>query len=260
MEEYIAGNYQESILIFERDIQEKREELSIQELGMLYCNIGACEFGNLSLFCLSIHFDHSKGLNLYRKCIQSCDQSISIDNKCLRAYLIQAASYIAMKKYENAKETCESALQHTSNYSDTQMVKQVKEYLTMINSMINVNVSTSTSILTAAQAAASSTPSSSSSSSSLVSSSKNKNKDDKKSKNSFVITLEHLTTLRDQFISEGDEPGKVQRAYLAGARENLSYATGEDVVDDLIGFGYLLVNSSRLNEAEELFNVLLQYK
>jgi hypothetical protein len=42
--------------------------------------------------------------------------------------------------------------------------------------------------------------------------------------------------------------------------DRLPHATGDDVVDDLIGFGYLLVNSRRLTESAELFGVLLQYK
>jgi hypothetical protein len=143
-----------------------------------------------------------------------------------------------MKKYLNAKESCELGLQNVNDYSDTQLVKQLKEYLTVTNSL-TMQMPTASKILTDHQ---------STDSTALI-----------KSGKGSVVTMEQLTLLRDQFISEGDEPGKVQRSYLAGARRSLCHATGDDVVDDLIGFGYLLVNSGRLTESAELFDVLLQY-
>lgn len=163
-----------------------------------------------------------------------------MDPKCFRAYLIQAAAYIAMKKYQNAKETCELGLQNVNNYTDTQMAKQLKEYLTVTNSL-TMQMPTASKILADQQATTSTALT-------------------KSSGKESAVTIEHLTILRDQFISNGDESGKVQRSYLAGARQSLSHATGDEVVDDLIGFGYLLVNSSRLQESAELFGVLLKYK
>jgi hypothetical protein len=137
-------------------------------------------------------------LELFRKCVQSCDQSIAIDPKCLRAYLIQAAAYIAIKKYQNAKEACELGLQNVNNYTDTQLAKQLKEYLTMTNSL-TMQMPTASKILT----------DQSTNSTALT----------KSSGKESPVTIEKLTILRDQFISDGDEPGKVQRAYLAGARQ-----------------------------------------
>lgn len=80
-----------------------------------------------------------------------------------------------------------------------------------------------------------------------------------------LLTLEQLTQIRDYFISNGtqeesDNLGKINSSYIAAARQNLSYATGIEVLDDLIAFGYLVVNSNKLREAYDLFQLLLTYK
>jgi tetratricopeptide (TPR) repeat protein len=182
-----------------------------------------------------------------------------------------------MKKYLNAKESCELGLQNVNNYTDTQLAKQLREYLTLITSLTEGLPHTASSLLTNQSAATTlataeteaSTPTSDTTP--VVTtlpppSQKKKGSGAKgpiaKGAATRTVTPEQLTLLRDQFIANGstDEPGKVQRSYLAIARQNLSFATGDEVLDDLIGFGYLLVNSNQFKDAEDLFDVLLQYK
>jgi hypothetical protein len=187
----------------------------------------------------------------------------------MRAYLIQAAAHLAMKKYHNAKDSCELGLSHVNNYTDTQMAKQLKEYLAVINSLTGGMPSTASQILSNQTTAAASSETTRATEASTAVSKKKSSQGGNAGKGPVerggtegTVTLEHLTLLRDQFIANGgtEEPGKVQRSYLARARQNLSHATGEEVLDDLIGLGYLLVNANQHKDAEDLFDVLLRYK
>jgi hypothetical protein len=78
-----------------------------------------------------------------------------------------------------------------------------------------------------------------------------------------------LALIRSHFIGEeglsaaqaqarGDT--RILPTVLASAKKSLSHASGEELVDDLIAVGYLLVNSGSLKEACELFGLLLKYR
>lgn len=84
------------------------------------------------------------------------------------------------------------------------------------------------------------------------------------------VTLRlQLALLRSHFIGEENMPmgasassedSRIHPKLIASAKQSLAHASGEDLVDDLIAVGYLLVNSSSLVEACELFQLLLSYR
>lgn len=74
-----------------------------------------------------------------------------------------------------------------------------------------------------------------------------------------------LALIRSHFIGEdtmsvSNSDTRIHPLLLASAKKSLSHASGEELVDDLIAVGYLLVNSGSLPEACELFSVLLNYR
>lgn len=221
------------------------------------------------------------GLGLFRKALKSTEQALLIDSNCLRAYEIQARTYIAMKKIDKAKECAILGLQKINNYSDYYIANQLYEILVQGNSPPPQTTTTNTTI---SQSSPSSSQQSQSqqqqqtttivnetnqSNNNILSDSTKSNKprikEEEEGSLKELISLEHLTHLRDHFVSTGTQEeanasGKVHCSYIVAARQNLSFATGIDVIDDLIAFGYLVVNSNRLKEALDLFQVLLAYK
>ena len=188
-----------------------------------------------------------------------------------------------MKKIEKAKEIALLGLEGVNNYSDFYIANQLNEILqygtisTLQSKPIPSPPSLPTTSSTTSSSQITSIPTTTQQQQQQqgqeLSNEIQKTKtliEFKKSTNSLnikgeTLTIEQLTQLRDHFISndtheEANLTGKVHYSYISAARQNLSYATNVDVIDDLIAFGYLIVNSNRLKEAFDLFQVLLAYK
>ena len=58
----------------------------------------------------------------------------------------------------------------------------------------------------------------------------------------------------------GMGPNQINPTFLSQVRNNLTNATGISLLDDLIAFGYLQINTSKLDIACGLFQQLLEYK
>ena len=67
------------------------------------------------------------------------------------------------------------------------------------------------------------------------------------------VSMAELEVYHKKFIGPGQ--GQIAVTFLSQIRNNLSHACGVEVVDDLIAFGYLQVNTSKLDVAVEIFQV-----
>ena len=73
--------------------------------------------------------------------------------------------------------------------------------------------------------------------------------------------VKHRDALQQLLVSSLNQSDtKVSPAVLRMVRSNLLCASGEDIVDDLIAFGYLQVNTNHLDKAIEVFAELLKYR
>ena len=76
-----------------------------------------------------------------------------------------------------------------------------------------------------------------------------------------LTAVKHREALHQLLISSLNQSDtKVSPAVLRMVRSNLLCASGEDIVDDLIAFGYLQVNTNHLDKAIEVFAELLKYR
>jgi tetratricopeptide (TPR) repeat protein len=76
--------------------------------------------------------------------------------------------------------------------------------------------------------------------------------------NKKKIQLENLKSLHAKCIGMG--PNQINPTFLSQVRNNLTNATGISLLDDLIAFGYLQINTNKLDIACDLFQQLLEYK
>ena len=73
--------------------------------------------------------------------------------------------------------------------------------------------------------------------------------------------VKHREALHQLLVSSLNQSDtKVSPAVLRMVRSNLLCASGEDIVDDLIAFGYLQVNTNHLDKAIQVFAELLKYR
>lgn len=72
------------------------------------------------------------------------------------------------------------------------------------------------------------------------------------------ISKTQLESMLSSILNSQD--AVVTRALLKSVRPSLSCAHGDDIVDDMIAFGYLQVNTGNLSKALEIFTTLLLYQ
>lgn len=72
------------------------------------------------------------------------------------------------------------------------------------------------------------------------------------------ITKDALLVIHKQYIGDGEN--QIKPSILEAVRSKVFHATGDTLIDDLISLGYLQVNTDNLNNACEIFLVLLRYK
>ena len=189
----------------------------------MLCNIAACEFS----------------LELYRKCIKTCLRVIEQEKENIivlvlmgKAYLKIGGSSAAIQSWENALNACRSSC-------NLSMFLEVKNHLEEARKAQPASPSSVPKAVAP--------PSPSAGGVAVASSSK-----------PAPVTLKDIESYHKKHIGTG--PGQISSVFLKQVRSNLSNATGEDLFDDLIAFGYLQVNTGNLDVAIDLFKVLLRFR
>ena len=234
MDLYLLKQYSAAIEKFERDLLSKELASDKIKLSKIFCNIASCEFI----------------LELHRKCMVSSLKALELDKDSITAHVLLGKSYRILGNRIKAIQSFEVALDKCVTQQDCFMAAEIEKLIAeeLVDSKThqkatdtkandnNKNVIPGVArIVTAATIAP-------------VSKSKTKARREN-------VSLETLTAVHSKIV--GNDPSQISQAILSTIKIN--HGTGIVVVDNLIAYGYLQVNTGKMDQACELFNLLLGY-
>lgn len=174
-------------------------------------------------------------LDTFRQCIKSCKSAISIDSQVMSAYLLQGKALCRIGKHNQAILIWNACLAQCQINSDFYFISELKKLISQTQEGSNQKSSAMVSALR---------PLSEDSEERYL------EKKNDKTRSTLISIHQHLV---------GETSGKISPSILEVARNSLSYATGDEMVDDLLTVGNIFVNSNQNKEACELFHAILQW-
>ena len=164
-------------------------------------------------------------LELYRKCVNSCNVILKEQPSNIRALILLAKALRELQHASEAQRAFDDALQACLVAEDAFMMLVVQDC--MSSSSTNTHSSSISNTKNAGEPSTilqRSVPPSESLPCTAVA----------------VTSLADIEGLRKRFVGNGQ--GQFDPTVLQQARSNLSHATGIEILDDMIAFGYLQVN------------------
>ncbi len=164
-------------------------------------------------------------LELYRKCVNSCNVILKEQPSNIRALILLAKALRELQHVSEAQRAFDDALQACHVAEDAFMMLVVQECMTSSSknthssSIFNTKAAGEPSVILQRPV-----PPSQPLSCTAVA----------------VTSLADIEGLRKRFVGVGQ--GQFDPTILQQARCNLSHATGIEILDDMIAFGYLQVN------------------
>eukprot|EP01041_Mallomonas_annulata_P007656 gene7656-15668_t len=237
MDLLLEGKINDSVMVFEEKLIWATSPL---EAASVLCNIAVADFE----------------LDLLRKCIKTCQKALDKCPTYLRAYVLMGKAHEKLGKQDIASATWRKGLEYANNSCDVCILLELRNLLKMPKSPLKIDHFIHTTCndtvisppippsneLTSIETLDISTTA-------IIKPPINKSK----SKESKI----KIQQLHDKFITNSYE---INPSILFQMRSNLSHACGEDIIDDLIGIGYLQVNTNKLDKAIEIFSILIEYR
>jgi tetratricopeptide (TPR) repeat protein len=174
-------------------------------------------------------------LEMYRKCLKTTQMIIDNDETFLASYVIQGKAYALTDKPDKAIEVWTKAFQ----YCDSNSIFDCSIILELQN-LINYHKQNKIILDNQKECNIKIEP---------------KKHDVKEPISNSNTSKSDLTILYEEFILGSH----IEASFLRKVRSNLSFASGDNMIDDLIAFGYLQVNTSKLDNACQVFSKLLKY-
>lgn len=253
--------------------------VSFQSVIVLFCNV-------YNVWCNLIYYLYSNviELDLLRKSLKACEDSIGYDDKNLRVYVVKAEVLVKLNRREAALESLQQALDLTDTCCDLRTVSEIHRMIKTLACDKTSDTHTETAVapvpgpvgptsvaaavpapkpvlLPPPPAAKESTKKEpklgagvGSVSPAQPAAALAKGKPNGRPPITRAVLCQAHTQLLGQLL------GDSRAHYLNSVRSNLSHASGDNIVDDLIALGYLQVNTGNLAAACELFELLLSYR
>lgn len=187
-------------------------------------------------------------LELYRKCLKTTQVVIEKEVTYLASYLLQGKAYVAIGKDDKAIEVWDKGLSQLRNPSiicDASMFTELQCLISShssgssaksINDMNNMSIKTDDTIVHHSKVGI-----------------KNESNKSKEIDHKMSGSRSDVVKLFDAYIGS-----EVNPSFLRKVRSNLLFASGDAMIDDLIAFGYLQVNTGKLDVACHIFSTLLK--
>lgn len=236
MDKFIDGYYNDAIECWEAMLvdNEKAMLLSDYEKLLILNNIATAELK----------------LELYRKCLKSTEKIINKDNQFIPCYILQGNAYNAIGKYDEAIEIWKKgfSLCHKNVISDTSSFIELQS---LIKSHYKDNnhelIQQKTDVYTNIHQSKAMTIMNNTNSSTIGS----------VQTRTTINRSDEIVALFQSYI--GTDMNSSFLLTMKQVRASLSFACGDDMIDDLIAFGYLSVNTEKLDIAVHIFVTLLKY-
>lgn len=236
MDKFIDGYYNDAIECWEAMLvdNEKAMLLSDYEKLLILNNIATAELK----------------LELYRKCLKSTEKIINKDDKFVPCYILQGKAYNAIGKYDEAIKIWKKgfSLCHKNVITDTSSFIELQS---LIKSHYKDNnhelIQQNTDVYTKLQQSKAMTIMNNTNSSTIGS----------VQTRTTINRSNEIVALFQSYI--GTDMNSSFLLTMKQVRASLSFACGDDMIDDLIAFGYLSVNTEKLDIAVHIFVTLLKY-